>query len=158
MKKALTVLLLTAAALAAQASAHTGATASGTAKKTTTAKAIKTTASTKPAAPTATPLTIPKDAVANADGSYSYTDKQGKRWKFIRTPFGVSKIEDTGAPTGSPAASLERAKAFDEGDKVRFELPTPFGVSKWEKNKSDLNDEERNLVNRQITGQHAKQD
>jgi hypothetical protein len=162
-KNALTVLLLTAAALAAQASANTGATTSGTARKTTAAKptvskAIKATTAAKPATIAAAPLTIPKDAVANADGSYSWTDKQGKKWTFIKTPFGISKYEPSGAPVAAPSESLARAKAFDEGDKVRFEVPTPFGVSKWEKNKSELNDEERNLLKRQTSGLNTKQD
>ena len=49
-------------------------------------------------------------------------------------------------------------KAFDEGDKVRFEKPSPFGPVKWEKNKSDLTDDERNLLNGETAQQNAKQD
>ena len=41
-------------------------------------------------------VTIPKDAVQNADGSYSYTDKQGKKWLYRNTPFGVARSEDKG--------------------------------------------------------------
>jgi hypothetical protein len=156
MKKALTVLLFTAAALAAQASASTGATTpkAQPAAKTAT-KAAKKAAPAKPAATKAQPLVIPKGAIANSDGSYSWTDKQGKKWTFVKTPFGISRTETTAAPAAS--ASLTGVKVFDTGDKVRFEMPTPFGVSKWEKNKTDLTDDERNAVNTQLN-QNARQE
>ncbi len=38
------------------------------------------------------PLTIPKDAVSNPDGTWSWTDKQGKKWIYAKTPFGVSRV------------------------------------------------------------------
>ena len=43
-------------------------------------KKKKTAAHTKPAAPAAQQIVIPKDATPNPDGSYSYTDKAGKKW------------------------------------------------------------------------------
>jgi hypothetical protein len=146
MIKAFVVLLLTAAGLAAQASASTGASAPKAAKKATSE--TKTTG--------AQPLTIPGDAVANTDGTFSWTDKQGKKWTYVRTPFGVMRSEVTPAPDTS--ASLTGVKAFDEGDKVRFEKLSPFGIIKWEKKKTELSDEERDLVTRQAAGQNAKQD
>ena len=42
------------------------------------------------------PLTIPKDAVHNQDGTYSYTDKAGKKWRYVNTPFGVMRSEEIG--------------------------------------------------------------
>jgi hypothetical protein len=140
MRNAFAVLLLTAASLAAQASASTGPSAAKAAKKATTAQ----------------PVTVPADAVANADGTFSWTDKQGKKWTFVKTPFGVMKSEVIATPATS--ASLSGVKSFDEGDKVRFEKQSPFGVVKWEKNKTELTDEERDLVNKQAAGQNAKQD
>jgi hypothetical protein len=146
MKKALVVLLATAAGLAAQASGTTGSTA----PKTRTKAATKSTAAPQP-------LTIPADAVKNAEGSYNWTDKQGKKWIYVNSPFGVirSEAQATSAPT---ASSLDGVKAFDEGDKVRFEKASPFGPIKWEKNKTDLNDDERGIVNSQTASQNAKQD
>ncbi len=38
---------------------------------------------------------IPADAVKDADGDYHYTDAQGKKWIYRKTPFGVSRMEDT---------------------------------------------------------------
>ena len=147
MRNAIAVLLVTAASLAAQAAASTGTIASKTTKK---AVATKSTAAPQP-------LTIPKDAVANADGTFSWTDKQGKKWNYVNTPFGVMRSEAQ-APAASTTASLEGVKAFDAGDKVRFEKPSPFGPIKWEKNKTDLTDEERSLLNKQTATQSSKQD
>ena len=107
-------------------------------------------------APAPQALTIPKDAVANANGTYTWTDKQGKKWTYAQSPFGVIRSEITDAAPSSPP--LAGAKAFDEGDKVRFEKASPFGPVKWEKNKSELTDDERNLLNGQAAQQNAKQD
>jgi hypothetical protein len=146
MKNAFAVLLMTAAGLAAQASASTGASVPKATKKATTATSTT----------GAKPLTIPSDAVANADGTFSWTDKQGKKWTYVKTPFGIMRSEVTPAPATS--ASLSGVKAFDEGDKVRFEKQSPFGIVKWEKNKTEMTDEERALVTAQAAGQNAKQD
>ena len=150
MTKALAVLLLTAAALAAQASASTGTTAPKTTKKPVATK--KTTS-------VAHPVIIPKDAVANADGTYTWKDKQGKNWLFVKTPFGVMKSESNNNPAATTTAtSMAGVTAFDDGDRVRFERPSPFGPMKWEKSKSDLTDEERALVNSQAASQNPKQE
>lgn len=107
-------------------------------------------AAKKTDAPAATikPLVIPSDATPNPDGTYSYTDKQGKKWIFSKTPFGISRIEDTTA-TQSVQPAPSRAQfitAVDSGDTVKFTRKTPFGETKWEKKKSDLNDEERTAL------------
>jgi hypothetical protein len=111
--------------------------------------------------------TIPADAVKSEDGSYKYTDKNGKKWTYRRTPFGVSKEEDktldaTATPFGKskePAvAPVQQAakpsdavntKAFDEGDTIRFERPTPFGTSVWRKKKSDLDATDQKILDAQ---------
>jgi len=112
--------------------------------------------STKTAAKTAAPKTnvvqptvIPKDATPNSDGSYSYTDKDGKKWVYNKTPFGISKMQDMGSAgaVGAAAPKAQYVKAFDNGDTVRFERQTPFGTTKWEKKKSELTDEERTVLN-----------
>ncbi len=102
-------------------------------------------------------VTIPKDAVPNPDGvSYSYTDKQGKRWTYTKTPFGIMKAPAADPPPAavppSTPDSLAGAKAIDKGDTVRFERKGPFGTMSWEKKKADLTDDERRLLD----GQNAK--
>ncbi len=60
-------------------------------------------------------VTIPKDAVPNADGvSYIYTDKQGKKWTYTKTPFGVMKTPGLRTAQSSLARTgLE----FDKGNR-----------------------------------------
>lgn len=125
MKKTITILALLAAAVCAQADDN---------KKT--------------AAPAPQALTIPKDAVANSDGlSYTWTDKQGKKWIYAKTPFGITKspAADQAQPSNSPG-DLSSTKVIDKGDTVSFERPSPFGPMHWEKKKADLTDEERRML------------
>jgi glucose/arabinose dehydrogenase len=105
----------------------------------------------KPAPPVAQPLTIPKDATQNPDGTYSYADKTGKKWIFTKTPFGISRREDmAGVPAAIPAQDKQQfIQATDNGDTVKFVRQTPFGTTNWEKKKSDLNDDERRVLDAQ---------
>ena len=113
---------------------------------------------------------IPATAVKTEDGNYHYTDEKGKKWIYRNTPFGVAKSEDKDIPvTATPfgkakaqdkpaAAPVEPAKdtttvAHDEGDSVRFEQTTPFGVSKYTKKKTELTDKEREIVANQKSKQ-----
>jgi hypothetical protein len=103
----------------------------------------------KKADPTPETVTIPKDAVPSPDGStYSYTDKEGKKWIYAKTPFGVMKKPAEDKP-GSAQTGLNSTKAIDKGDTVRFERPSPFGTMSWEKKKSDLTDDERHILETQ---------
>jgi hypothetical protein len=112
----------------------------------------------KAAAPVAQPLVIPKDASPNPDGTYSYTDKAGKKWVYSKTPFGISKIQDMSgsAPAIAAAPAGQFVKATDNGDTVKFERQSPFGPTKWEKKKSELTDEERAVVERQTAKPEQK--
>jgi hypothetical protein len=91
------------------------------------------------------PMPIPADAVQGADGDYHYTDPQGKKWIYRKTPFGVTRLEDTPELASSKSAAANGAgiKATEDGDKVRFERLGPFGVWKWEKKKSELDETEK---------------
>lgn len=106
-----------------------------TAKKTTAAK--KTTESPF--------LTIPKDAVRNPDGTYTYTDQAGKKWSYWNSPFGVMRSEVK--PPSSEA--MPGATTTDKGDTVRFERMTPFGPMGYERKKSEMTDAERSLFESQ---------
>jgi hypothetical protein len=102
-----------------------------------------------PGAATVPAVTIPNDAVPNSDGkTYAYTDKDGKKWVYTKTPFGVVKTPAVDRPAGARTDS-NSTKAIDKGDTVRFERPSPFGTMSWEKKKSELTDDERHILDRQ---------
>jgi hypothetical protein len=88
---------------------------------------------------------IPKGATQIEPNLYRFTDAQGKTWFYRRFPFGVSKWEDKPAEQVAkeePPASVVR----DLGDSVEFQRRTPFGISKWVSKKTDLNDDEKELL------------
>jgi|ERR1035441_3587391 cold shock CspA family protein len=102
----------------------------------------------KKAAPKATDAAkpaIPAEAVLGADGNYHYTDPQGKKWIYRKTAFGVSHMEDTPQPASAKTSAANGAgiTATEDGDKVRFERRGPFGVWRWEKKKSELDEGEK---------------
>jgi hypothetical protein len=108
------------------------------------------------------PTPIPAAAVLAADGDYHYTDPQGKKWIYRKTPFGVTRMEDTPERSTAKAAAANGAgiKATEDGDIVRFERLGPFGLWKWEKKKSELDETEKAaLENSQANNQTvSKQD
>jgi hypothetical protein len=99
----------------------------------------------KPAPKTVTskPLQIPAEAVESEPGAWHYTDAQGKKWIYRKTPFGVARIEDKPdvRPEVQPA-NAGQIKATESGEYVVFERPGPFGTYKWQTRKSELNQEE----------------
>ncbi|MBK5291977.1 MAG: hypothetical protein JJE04_09910 [Acidobacteriia bacterium] len=95
-------------------------------------------AAAKSQAPKST--TIPAGAVEVEPGIFQHTDGKGKVWLYRRTPFGIAKYEPESAVETAPSG--EGLLASAEGDSVRFERKTPFGVTRWTKKKSELNAEE----------------
>lgn len=93
------------------------------------------------------PVTIPKDATPLPDGSYRYVDKDGKKWIYRATPFGVSKAEERPAPP-VPKVEDDPTKSEDLGDSVRFTRPTPFGPKVWTTRKSQLDAFEKTIFDR----------
>jgi len=102
-------------------------------------------AQTSPAAGAARPLTIPAGAVWDSKGYYRYTDAQGKKWIYRKTPAGVMRLEDVPAPAakidGSRPRSIPADAVHDEnGDyhatdaqgKKWIYRRTPFGVAMLE--------------------------
>jgi hypothetical protein len=97
---------------------------------------------------------IPQGAVERDPGRFFYTDTDGKKWIFVRTPFGISKMEDkpSEAPgmvaQSKPVDPFAAVKITVSGDMVNFERTTAFGVSKWKKKLSELDDQEKAAVRR----------
>jgi hypothetical protein len=120
-------------------------------------------------------MTIPADATRVDEYTYTHTDAQGKTWTYRKTPFGIQKSERVGEtpapyalPEGardrqtpfsaegsqsSPAAATaaEPVTAIDSGDTVTFRRKTPFGNNTWTKKKSELNEQEKALLERATT-------
>lgn len=102
--------------------------------------------------PKADVVTVPAGAVPTQDGSFRYTDKQGKKWLYRSTPFGVSRVEDKPAPQTEPEVVDQLTKAVETGGTVRFERPGPFGPTRWEKKKTELDASEQAVLDRQKHG------
>jgi hypothetical protein len=82
-------------------------------------------------------LTLPAGARQVEPGAYTFTDAQGKKWIYRKTPFGLARIED------KPVEASDGITAKEDGDLVRFESPGPFGPYRWQKKKSELADYEK---------------
>jgi hypothetical protein len=147
--KSIIVLLALTAGAAALAQDQARATDKAPAVKKKTAKKAA-------AAPGPQFLTIPKDATLNSDGTYAYTDKDGKKWSYWNSPFGVMKSEikpappmSTFVPNATAPQDLSYTTTKDKGDTVHFDRQTPFGPVGYDKKKSDMTDAERKLFETQ---------
>ncbi len=110
---------------------------------------------------------IPKDAKQIDAHTWTAPDKNGKKWFYRQTPFGVvttdrdpdaeAKSADRRSPFDGPnpaprSAAAEKSlekpvvKVTDLGDSYSFERRTPFGPSRWTRKKSELTDDEKALV------------
>lgn len=112
----------------------------------------------KQSAPKSTPpaqskaQAIPKDAKEIEPGVYRWTDPQGKTWILRKSPFGVLKGEekDEKKPPVEAADDLPQGLTVTEqGDELRFERPTPFGLMRWQRKKTELNEMEQRAWERE---------
>jgi hypothetical protein len=129
--------------------------------------AVKPVQKQKPAAPA---VVIPPSATRVDENTYTHTDAQGKTWVYRKTPFGIQKTErvaesnpyplpevarDRQSPFAAagtkrgPAPQVEdQVTATESADSITFSKKTPFGANVWTKKKSELNDEEKALLER----------
>ena len=109
---------------------------------------------------------IPPDAKQVDAHTWMAPDKDGKKWFYRQTPFGVVKTDrdpqaktDTvgkrtpfdGASPAPRSAAAEKSmrptvKVTDLGDSYAFERQTPFGPSRWTHKKSELTDGDKELL------------
>jgi hypothetical protein len=108
--------------------------------------AKKASAKKKPAPPAE--VVIPSGATLVEPGTYTFTDAQGKKWIYRKTPFGIARAEDKPADVSAAPAPGPAITATEDGDSVRFERPGPFGPYRWQKKKSELSDDERSAWER----------
>ena len=101
---------------------------------------------------------IPKDAVEIEPGVYRWKDAQGKTWLIRRSPFGLLKGEERqkSEPAGEADDAAAALKVFEEGEELRFERRTPFGVSRWRKKKTELDELEQRAWEREQQRRQAE--
>ncbi len=95
--------------------------------------------------------TIPAGAVEREDGRFFYTDQDGKKWIYVRTPFGIARTADPGTADSAArkaADPMANVKVTESGDTVTFERPGPFGTFRWQKKAANLDEQERAALNR----------
>jgi hypothetical protein len=103
-------------------------------------------------------VTIPAGAVEVKPYTYRFTDAQGKKWIYRKTPFGISRAEDKAVEDPKAvdpkreenARLIDATSAVEDGDTVRFERPGPFGVTKWQRKKTELNEVEHAVWDREM--------
>ena len=106
-------------------------------------------AKSRPAPKTPAPLALPKDAVETEPGSWRHTDRQGRKWVYRKTPFGLTRYEDkpdAARPEGPNPSEL--ISAVEDGDFAKFERPGPFGPYRWRKKIADLDEVEKAALER----------
>ena len=125
-------------------------------------KKVKPAPASRPAQ--ATEITIPAGAVEVEPYIYRYTDAAGKKWIYRKSPFGVMRMEDKPASASAEqklqddqTRLIESTSAIEEGDAIRFERAWPFGRTQWQRKKTDLNDVERAVWNRELQKREAHQ-
>jgi len=93
-------------------------------------------------------VVIPAAAVQISPYLYSYTDKDGKKWLYRETPFGMMRNPDE--PVAAPKnPEPDGIRAFEDGDTVRFERLGPLGIYHWTRNKSELDPDEQAALDRE---------
>ncbi len=100
-------------------------------------------------------LTLPADAKEVEPGTWRHTDKEGKVWIYRRTPFGLARYPETKAEADDGKKNQNTStliRAYDQGDKVRFERHTPFGKQVWTRQKTELTEEETKALERSRAG------
>jgi len=102
-------------------------------------------------------ITVPAGAVEVEPYTYRYTDPDGKKWLYRKTPFGVMRMEDK--PVSAEDAKkaqdekdrlIQSTSAVEDGDSVRFTRQTPFGRSEWRRTKTQLNEVEQAVWSREL--------
>ena len=104
-------------------------------------------------------ITIPEGAVETEPFTYHYTDPQGTKWIYRKTPWGVARMEDKpNAERVQKPEPVDLTKVTETGDSLIFEKPGPFGTYRWEKKKADLDDKERAAWERSRNSAATKQE
>ena len=89
---------------------------------------------------------LPAGAKSIGPETWRYTDAQGKNWIYRKTPFGVSRSSADEKPAVQELPA--NLKATQVGDEIKFERPSPFGVTSWTRKMDEMSDLERRIWER----------
>ncbi len=96
----------------------------------------------KPAPPRkAAGLTVPPEAVPIGPGAWRYVDKNGKAWIYKATLMAIVRMPESDSDSKYPGL-----KVTEKGDTIRFERPAQTGTVVWERKRSELNEEEKAML------------
>ncbi len=100
---------------------------------------------------------IPPSAVKIAPYTFRYQDAKGKFWIYRQTPFGIARREDVPVSPEEAKKSqeardrvIDAMSASEDGDSVHFTRSSPFGPTEWKRKKTDLNEIEQAVWNREL--------
>jgi hypothetical protein len=91
-------------------------------------------------------VTIPAGAVEIEPFLFRHAAADGKVWLYRKTPFGITKMEESAreeAQRAQRAAPAPNVRVTEIGDLIRFERNTPMGKHSWEKKRAELTAEEK---------------
>ncbi len=69
--------------------------------------------------------------------------KEAKPVAEYKTPFGVSRSDGKAVKAPEKTQPPADLKVIEAGDSLRFEQPSPFGLRKWARKKSELTEMEK---------------
>jgi hypothetical protein len=147
MIRAAAVALIIAGLAAAQGASQGAAKKSDAARQPSAAKAAPQPKSSEPEAkPYAPkPLMPPAGAVEIRPHEWRYIEKGSggkpdKVWIYRRTPFGLAKSEEETSSDVDPSTGIE---AVDKGASVEFSSNSPFGIKRWTRKKTEMDELEK---------------
>lgn len=88
-----------------------------------------------------------QDEKATSDSDQQSSEaKDSSAEKTKRTPFGRSKATSEKKPKSSAPATTPFMQVEEKGDSITFKRRSPFGVQAWTKKRSELTDEEQEML------------
>lgn len=93
------------------------------------------------------PAGVPANAKMVDEDTWRVIDEKGKPWIYKRSPFGLMKspelTEQEQRARDGVGDPLDGMSVKEDGDKLKFSRPGPFGMYTWTKKKTELDDREK---------------
>lgn len=95
---------------------------------------------------TSVSFAVQSETATSDSDQQSSEAKNSSAEKTKRTPFGRSKSAGKEKPKPSPPATTPFMQVEEKGDSIVFKRRTPFGIQAWTKKRSELTDEEQEML------------